>query len=348
VIKLSPSRSGVALVLLSTLAACAPRSPSPASKAPHTNEAPPLFRFHVDFWANLNQVLLHEALLPRPRWEGPKSLQNRHVAPLGALDPSEAAEWQKALAYYDAHFTTQNLFDHFVGAGPALLAVGASETPHSTPDVDDEWRRALLVAAPVYRARFWSDHERRDRAYIEGMRPLIAAHRAWFENRLVAVYGMPLPTDPIDVEITPAVPPYGAFSQGEPPYTRGTSHAPLITVSSEDPSYAGETGVEMLFHEVSHLIVGRVQDGLEASAKRQGRKLSPGFWHDVIFYTAGHLAQERLGPAYVPFAERPSSRLFEGENDPTLTVLKRAWQPYLDGRVTMGAAIDAMAASFPN
>jgi hypothetical protein len=69
-------------------------------------------------------------------------------------------------------------------------------------------------------------------------------------------------------------------------------------------------------------------------------------WHDVIFYTAGHLAEERLGPAYIPYAERPSSRIFDGENDLSLSVLRRAWQPYLDGRVTRDEAIDAMAASF--
>jgi len=102
----------------------------------------------------------------------------------------------------------------------------------------------------------------------------------------------------------------------------------------------------MLFHEVSHLIVGRVQEGLEASAKRQNRKVPPRLWHDLIFYTAGHLAQERLGAAYVPYAERPSSQLFEGANHPTVLVFKRSWQPYLDGRMTMDAAIDAVAGSF--
>jgi hypothetical protein len=303
----------------------------------------PLFRFHVDLWANLNQVLLHESLVPRSGWDGPKSLRNRHVVPTDTLAPSEAAPWHDALAYYDAHFTTHNLFDHFIGAMPALLAVGPSQTPPITTDLDEEWRNRLVAAAPIYRTRFWPDHERQDRAFIEGMQPLIAAHGAWFANRLVAVYGMPLPTGPIDVEITPAVPPFGGFTLGEPPYT--PPNAALITLSSEDPSYAGDTGIEMLFHEVSHLLVGRVQAGLEASAKRQGRKLDPRFWHDVIFYTAGHLARERLGSGYVPYAERPSSQLF-GVNDPSLVILKRSWQPYLDGRVTMDAAIDAMAAAF--
>ena len=50
-------------------AACA--TPSPVAAAPPSIEAASLFRFHVDFWANLNQVLLHESLVPRSGFEGP-------------------------------------------------------------------------------------------------------------------------------------------------------------------------------------------------------------------------------------------------------------------------------------
>jgi hypothetical protein len=321
----------------------APTAPPRSASASASNATAPLFRFHVDFWANLNQVLLHESLVPRTGFEGPKSLKNRHVVSAETLAPSEAAQWREALAYYDGHFTTRNLFDRFIHVMPALLTVGPTQPPPATSDLDAEWRSRLLVATPVYRAHFWPAHERKNRAYVEGMQSQIAAHGAWFEERLVAVYGMPLPAEPIDVEVTPVVPPFGGFTQGEPPYL--PPNAALITISSEDSSYAGDTGVEMMFHEVSHLIVGRVEKGLEASAKRQGRTAPPRLWHDVIFYTAGHLARERFGPAYVPYAERPSSKLF-AEDDPTLLVLKREWQPYLDRRVTMDAAIDALAAAF--
>lgn len=153
---------------------------------------------------------------------------------------------------------------------------------------------------------------------------------------------MPLPSEPIDVEVAPVVPPFGGFTLGEPPYD--PPNRALVTLSSEDPSYAHDTGVEMLFHEVSHLLVGRVQKALAASAERQGVPLQPRFWHDVIFYTAGHLTRERLGPGYVPYAERPSSQLFAAD-EPGLIVLNCCWQPYLDGRVTMDAAIDEMTAS---
>ena len=327
------------LALAFTCAACG--APSTAKSTARADDAPPLFRFHVDFWANLNQVLLHEALVPRPGWDGPKSLKGRHVVQADLLAPPEAAQWQASLGYYDAHFTTRNLFDHFIASMPLLLDLSESQAPATTTDVVEEWRRALVGAAPIYRAHFWAAHEKQDRAFIDAMQPLVAAHGAWFAKRLVAVYGLPLPAKPIDVEITPVVPPFGGFTQGEPPYDG--ANAALITISSGDPSYAGDTGIEMLFHEVSHLIVGRVEKGLEESAKRQGTKLPPRLWHDVIFYTAGHLAQERFGPSYVPDAERPSSNLFTPD-DERLLLLKRAWQPYLDGRTSMDAAIDAMAA----
>jgi hypothetical protein len=171
---------------------------------------------------------------------------------------------------------------------------------------------------------------------------LIAAHGAWFVRRLVALYETAWPSEPVDVDVAPVVPPFGASAIGEPPYSG--SHAPLITVSSEDRGYAGEPGLETIFHEASHLLVDRVQSSLEASAKRQRRTLPRGLWHLVLFYTAGHVAKERLGPGYVPHAERPEHPIFEGPTAEILVVLVRAWQPYLDGRTTLDSAIDAVVA----
>jgi len=47
-------------------ASCASQPPQrPQSpQTPQAPAAPALFRFHVDFWANLDEVLLHEALVP--------------------------------------------------------------------------------------------------------------------------------------------------------------------------------------------------------------------------------------------------------------------------------------------
>ncbi len=325
------------------LAGCAARPSAPPRRDPPPVETPrELFRFQVDFWPNLNETLFHESLLPKSGFAGPKSLAHRSIAPTTGLDGAEKTRWQNALAYYDVHFTTDNFFEPEFDGGSRFLAASRSEPSLPENGLASEWRTAILQAAPVYRARFWPEHERTDRTYIEVIRPRIAAHGEWLARRLEAVYETGWPTEPILVEVTAAVPPFGASTVGEPPFTG--PHTPLITISSQDTGYTGETGLEMIFHEASHLLVEKAQAALEASAKRQGRKLDDKFWHLLLFYTAGHLVRERLGPSYVPYAERPVNRIFAGRFARYLPILERAWQPYLDGRTDFEHAIDDVVA----
>ena len=314
------------------------RSPAPVAAAPE------IFRFHVGVWANLHQVLVHESLLPKPGFDGPKSLAHHSVAPISELSPSEVGAWRDALAYYDSRFTTRNTFtDEFMGAVRDLTAAGNEPSLPASVSFAAEWKTVLGRAEPSYRAHHWPAHERFDRAYVEAIRPLLAAHGAWFVGRLVALFETPWPTDPVDVEVAPAVPPFGASTIGEPPFVG--AHKPLIIVSSADPAYT-EAGLEMIFHEGSHLLVDRVQAMLEASAKRRERTMPRALWHFVLFYTAGHVAKERLGASYVPYAERPEHHVFDGDAAPILAVLVREWQPYLDGRTSLSAAVDAVVAAF--
>jgi hypothetical protein len=338
------SAARISLLAL-VLAGCgAHADAAPPSARPAADVTRELFRFQIDFWPNLNEALLHESLLPKQGFEGPKSLAHQSVAPAAALDGDEKTQWQSAIAYYDAHFSTHDTFEPAFDGGCRFLAASRSEPILPEAGLPNEWRVALSQAAPVYRARFWAEHERSDRAYVEALRPRLAEHGEWMARRLETLYRTVWPTDPIQVEVTAAVPPFGASTSGEPPFTG--SHTPLVIVSSMDPGYTGDTGLEMLFHEASHLLVDKVQTALDASAKRQGRKLDERFWHFLLFYTAGHVARERLGPSYVPYAERPSNTIFTGRFAAFLPILERAWQPYLDGRVELEPAIDAVVASF--
>jgi hypothetical protein len=335
--------AALGVLALLALGCAAPREATPP-QGPPAAPARELFRFHVDFWANLNEVLLHEALLPRPGYEGPKSLAHHSVAPVASLGVDGAAQWRDAIAYYDAYFSTQNTFEPQLVDGSRFLTARASEPSLPASGLADEWRRVLIGAAPGYRATFWAEHERGDRAYIEAIRPALATHGDWMAHRLEAIYRTAWPPEPVFVEVTPAVPPFGASTVGEPPFTG--AHAPLITVSSVDPGYAGETGLEMIFHEASHLLVDKVQAALDASAGRQGRKLPDRLWHFVVFYTAGHVLRERFGAGYVPYAERPANRVFTGPFASYVPILERTWQPYLDGHVDLETAVDAIVAAF--
>ncbi|GAC1574838.1 MAG: hypothetical protein NVS3B20_24820 [Polyangiales bacterium] len=320
------------------------RDGQPARPPSPINRPAGIFRFHIGLWANLHQTLIHESLLPKPGFEGPKSLAHHSVAPIAELSSSEAGPFRDALDYYDRRFTTRNTFtDEFMDAVRGFTPCGNEPLPASLRLAAD-WKTLLNRAAPIYRIHFWQAHERTDRAYVDAIRPMVAEHGAWFVRRLEAVYQTPWPSDSVDVEVAPVVAPFGASTLGEPPFTG--PHAPLIIVSTEDPGYRGESGLEMIFHESSHLLVDRVQRLLETSAKRRGRSLLRGLWHFVLFYTTGHLAKERLGASYVPYAERPEHHIFDGDAAEILPLLVRAWQPYLDGRTTLDAAVDSVVAAF--
>jgi hypothetical protein len=336
----------VAILLLTSCggdrAAKAPNAPSAPSTPAGASE---YFRFRVGFWANLHQALIHEALLPRSGFDGPKSLAHVSAVPPSEIAPSELPAWHDALAFYDHDYTTRNTFtdEHMA----SLRVIGVADGTPSLPEdaaLNARLRAALLGAAPVYRAHFWAEHQRGDDAYVAMIRPLVAKHGAFFVARLSAIYKTPWPQEPVDVDVTSVVPPFGASTIGEPPFDG--PHRPLIVVSSKDPGYSGESGVEMIFHEGSHLLIDRVQGMLEASAKRQNKSAPRMLWHSVIFYTAGHVAKERLGPDYVPYAERPENHIFDGDWASILTILKREWQPYIDGRVELEAAVDAVVAAF--
>jgi hypothetical protein len=343
------------VVVAGSIAACggAPAAASkPAASRPAASEAPSreasgeLFRFHVDFWANLHQTLYHEALLPRPGFQGPKSLARQSVAPGEALTDDERAAWRDAVGYYDAHFSTETTFSPEFESATRFLSASHGAPGLAPGAIADDWRARLEGAAPAYRRRFWPEHERAGRAFVASLEPALRAHGAWLAHRLETLYGTRWPAQPVDVEVAAVVPPFGASSMGDPPFD--PPRAPLITMSSLDPGYAGDASLEMIFHEASHLLIGRTEQALDAAAQRARRPLPRGLWHALLFYTAGRVARERLGPGYVPYAERPSNRIFAGERAPSaalLPVFERAWQPYLDGKTSFEAAIDAVVAA---
>src|SRR5215467_5518115 len=104
------------------------------------------FRFQNNFWINLHHVLRGDA-----RRTG---LKLPLTVPLDSLTPAERAAWSEAVTAY-ADLATRNLvFDE------RLIAVSnalSRETNDTLPEgvVDEPIRRALVSAAPIYRAHGW-------------------------------------------------------------------------------------------------------------------------------------------------------------------------------------------------
>jgi hypothetical protein len=295
----------------------------------------------ADFWPNLQETLFHQALLPRegrPGRDSLKSLAHVDLAPPSELSAEERPAWSEALMF-EGHFKTTAGLDDEMERGNRFLVEMGDRTVLPPGGLPDAWHTALVGASRPYRAHFWLAQQSTDEAYIERQKPLIAAHGAWLSQRLSEIYRTPWPTVPVVVEVVAAVPPFGALSVGDA--TSGPPQTPLILVSSRDPGYAGDSGLEMLFHEASHLLADKVTELLERTERAQGKRLPWRFWHDVIFYTAGHLVQERLGASYVPYAERPPALLAPR----VLAELQTHWQPYLDGKSTLEASVQQLVAA---
>jgi hypothetical protein len=113
----------------------------------------------------------------------------------------------------------------------------------------------------------------------------------------------------------------------------------LILITSLDPLYAGESSLEMLFHEASHTgLIAGIERFLEQECSAR-KKNCDNLWHAVLFYTVGEVARRHLGADYVPYAVRsgvsePGSRM--GRYYP---LLEQLWRPYLEGRAESRTAL---------
>lgn len=115
---------------------------------------------------------------------------------------------------------------------------------------------------------------------------------------------------------------------------------------SGDRRLHGLSGVEILYHEASHSIVfpekGSIGAEIKAAAERSGHPEPDQFWHAVIFYSAGAVAEETFaahGHAYRMYADVNglfSPRVWPSYRQP----LETHWRPYMDRGGDFRVAID--------
>ena len=99
------------------------------------------------------------------------------------------------------------------------------------------------------------------------------------------------------------------------------------------------TGVEVVFHEYSHILVKPIQKALDKALgdrSRQHRDL----WHVVQFYLTGSVMQEVLkarGIDYSPYLY--STGLFDRAWPQYRQTIETNWKPYVAGKVSLDEAI---------
>jgi hypothetical protein len=294
-----------------TLAAAALHG-SPASQT--------TFDFHSGFWTNLHFVLYNQAA----------GRKDGRDPDLSALSTTEKATWNEALGYYGA-----SVIDYQFGDFPMILISQALALAEGAARVEgkEPVYNVLEKAAPVYRAHWWTEHDRKNRAWIDQITPLIAAHEGALRPALARAYDAPWPEERIRAEVSYYLTATSGYTSLEPT---------LITVPSWSKRNTGAAGVETMFHEAGHGLVGHVEKEIDAAATRLGRRpVHKDLWHAVMFYTTGELVRRRL-PEVEPYAIKYG--LWEQGWPGVFEVMERRWKPFLDGHGNFHDAIESVVA----
>jgi hypothetical protein len=203
---------------------------------------------------------------------------------------------------------------------------------------------ALLNAAlPAYRACWWEEHDRRNRSWIAQLVPRLRAHEDSIATRLARLYQNDW-EQPFPVDVVTFASATGASTIVEPHH---------INISAADSSYRGDAALEMVFHEASHTIIGSKRDVIRrllSDSAAIGTSQPPrDLGHVLLFYTTGRVTQQRLAetgtPGYEPYMY--SEGVFDRAWPDLRAPVERHWQPYLEGKTPLVAALRAISAAVP-
>jgi hypothetical protein len=292
----------------------------------------PTFRFQSNFWVNLHHLVRAEARR--------RSMGVALLLPIEGLAEAERADWKAALdAYVDLAKESLIFDERLIRMNSALAGqTGASTLPAGL--LEPDLASALNRAAPIYRARLWSDQNRVNEAWIRKMGPIIDEHAPSMMKKLADAYHVTWPAGPILVDTSRETGPTLAYTTGGP---EGT--AAHTTISPEKSSEM-EVAFEIIFHEASHAVDDQIMRILDEEGKRQGVKPLEDLWHGVIFYTSGELAKREMGwdkdPDYQAYAYREG--VWDRKWEPIRAALEKSWQPYLDGKIPFERAVSGLVA----
>jgi hypothetical protein len=301
------------------------------------NETVPPFEFHSGFWINLHHFLYEQALLRKqPASSGQTANSSTNLK--NQLSSEQRQQWDAALDYYTKMMIKRDLThdDEMIAINDQLSeSEGARDLSKS--GLTGDLIKILESVAPIYRTRWWPQHDRANCFWIAVATPMIQQFSQTLIKQLTSAYKAKWPTDLIRVDVVEYANWAGAYT------TFNDADKVHITVST-DSGNQGFSALELLFHESSHWMVGP-RDGAVALAiarecKAKNKPIPGGLWHAIIFYTAGEFTRRNLSEYgvsdYKPYAYRG---LYERAWPNLQRPLELYWQPYLEGTVDFDKAI---------
>ena len=144
---------------------------------------------------------------------------------------------------------------------------------------------ALQEAAPIYRAHWWPQQDRENRAWMAAVTPLVRSMGSDLATQLARVYQQPWVPGRLRVDVVWYAGTQGSYTTLEPTH---------VTIASHDSRNQGLAAFEMLFHEASHTLADGVNDAIERHCRDLGKPIPRDLWHALLFYTAGELVRREV------------------------------------------------------
>ena len=303
-----------------------------------------IFDFRSNFWVNLHHFLYQEALKQKRAQSGAqnnRAAEGAAVVPeIEGLTPEQRRIWQTALDHYRKEIVARDLlFDEGLVNVNRRLAESAQASSVKNSGLDAGLVSTLEQAAPVYRQKWWAEHDRANRKWIADLAPLLEKHGAALQKQLASVYRREWPAAPMHVEVTVYANWSGAYTVLGPT---------LITISSVSSANQGAAALEIVFHEASHYLVNPVRRALDDKFEAQKKEVPRDLWHAVLFYTTGEIVRRRYAETglkdYQPYADA-HGLYTRGPWKNYRPVIAREWQPYLDGKQDFESAVTRLVSA---
>ncbi len=314
----------------------------------------PVFEFHSGFWLNLHHFLYQTA---RERKSSPSGAKSGGPAATAAgdakLTEDEERAWKAAVDYYAANYADQDLLfngdlvalKNQLGDFETCAELSGKSTPRCNAGLPPELTHVLERAGAVYRAHWWSEHDRANRRWTAQVAPLVRQSGKELAEELARLYQVKWPAQKVRVDVSGYANWAGAYTTLEPL---------RVTIASLDRRNQGAAGFEILFHEASHGLAGAVQDAIVRECRQRGKPIPRDLWHAVLFYTTGEAVKNVMkqsgaggdGPVaagYTPYAVREG--LYTRGWSNYLRVIEKFWKPYLEGRADFSDAIARMVSA---
>jgi hypothetical protein len=323
-------QSIVVLPLLISLVFCSALSfaePNPPKSSNETH----CVEFYNAFWINHHHFLYEQA-----RAKQTPLL----IEPDEAMTSQENQTLQSAIAYYKKHFVSHSLlFDPRLASIKQALSNARFNQPFKNNKLPTQWIDHLNASAPIYQKYYWSKHTKENTRWITSTQKLLKTNASTIQSRLETLFENDLCETPIRFDIVYANAHWaGAYTTSNP------GHAVITSTKDGNKSLAA---LEMTFHEASHVqLLNKARKQvkqIEDAFKYQPQK---GLLHAIHFYAIGEIVRQTLAEqgdkGYQPYAYKRG--LYDGRWQRYEPLIVQHWQPLIDGKSTLKAALTKILA----